>query len=372
MFLEKLSVLNFKNYQNVDVQFGPKLNCLVGKNGVGKTNILDAVYYLSFCKSFLNPIDSHNVKHEEKFFMIHGEYCVDEGVESYYCGLKKGDKKVFKKGSKPYEKFSEHIGQIPLVICSPYDAELVLGGSEVRRKFLDGVISQFNNDYLNCLLAYKKALQQRNKLLKSPEAYTDTSSIEVWDTQLVKYGSVLHLEREKFTNVFVPYFQRAFEALTNGKEELSVELRSQLHESEFTLLLESSLQKDLIVKYTTVGPHRDELDFKMNGHPLKKIGSQGQQKSLTVALKLALHEYMDSNMKRKPILLLDDIFDKLDSDRVSRLLHIVSGTGFGQVFITDTNHSRLKNALREVGEEINFFEVCDGNINVCSEVEISL
>jgi len=341
MILNSLSLVNFKNYEQVDVDFSNKINCFVGNNGVGKTNLLDAIYYLSFCKSWVNPIDSQNIRNNQDFFVIQGQYSRKDKEEHIYCGVKKGHKKQFKRNKKEYAKLAEHIGFIPLVIKSPADTNFIYDGSEERRKFLDSVISQFDHHYLNDLMNYNKVLTQRNKLLKqhNPQQYEDT--FEVYNEQLIAYGQNIHIKRKLFINELIPIFQDFFEQISGGKEQVQLGYKSQLDENSFADLLKQSFQKDTIMQYTTAGIHKDDLTLLLEGKNLKKFGSQGQQKTFLVALKFAQYDFIRNQTGLKPILLLDDIFDKLDHFRVKQIIELVTDNHFGQIFISDTSPDRL-------------------------------
>jgi len=362
MYLKQLSLLNFKNYQEVQIELSDKINCFLGDNGEGKTNLLDAIYYLSFCKSYFNPSDSQNITHDAPFFVLEGFYDNEGQEETVYCGLKRSQKKQFKRNKKNYKRLADHIGRIPLVIITPLDIMLIIDGSDVRRKFIDGIISQYDNNYLNNLLAYNKALNHRNLLLKSfwLNRNFDQESIEVWDDQLVQYGSLIHEARKSFINKFTPIFQKYYTEISNDKEQVTLDYRSQLNEETFNDILKRSLDKDKSNHYTNVGIHKDDLIFNLSDFPLKKFGSQGQQKTYLLALKLAQAELITEISKIKSIVLLDDIYDKLDGNRMAQLLSIVGGGNFGQIFITDTNLDRIPNLLNK--ENLNFkaFQIKEG------------
>ncbi|MFC2136635.1 DNA replication/repair protein RecF [Bacteroidota bacterium] len=359
MYLKKLTLLNFKNYSQKEIELSEKINCFVGKNGVGKTNILDAIYYLSFCKSFLNPIDSQNIKHNEDLFVIQGEYDKADKVENVYCGVKRNTKKQFKRNQKEYQKLSDHIGLFPLVIISPIDYELITGGSEERRKFVSGIIAQYNKNYLEALIKYNKALTHRNKLLKSfaKTGKFDQVSIDIWNEQLVIPGELIFKEREKFIKKFIPIFQKYYNYISLQNEKVDLKYESDLQTDNLNNLFINSIEKDRILQYTTKGVHKDDLIFNISNHPIKKIGSQGQQKSYLIALKLAQFDFINEINHYKPILLLDDIFDKLDSERVKQIVNLVAEENFGQIFITDTNQERLEKILKDVPIEFKLFNL---------------
>jgi len=359
MHLQKLQLINFKNYSSIDFDFNSNINCFVGRNAIGKTNILDAIYYLSFTKSFVSSIDAYNVKIDENFFLIQGEYTRKEKPEQIHCGYKKGQKKQIKRNKKEYKKYAEHIGQFPLVMISPLDNELITGGSELRRKFIDGVISQYDKSYLEALLNYNTALKQRNSLLKQFAKNNSfrTDLIEVWNNQLDKYGSYIFNIRTSFIKEFLPYFQKYYELLSNDNQDINIYYQSQLSENTLENLLQDQIQKDRIVQHTTVGIHKDDLIFKLNDLSIKRLGSQGQQKTLLLALKLAQYQHIFKYSQIKPILLLDDIFDKLDMERVVNLIEIITNDNFGQTFITDTNKERLKKILEKNIDKVKIFNI---------------
>ncbi len=364
MYLKYLSVLNFKNYDEAQLELSEKVNCFLGNNGGGKTNLLDAIYYLSFCKSYFNPIDSQNIRHESPFFVIEGKYQNKQDELQLYCGLKKSQKKQFKLNKKSYERLADHIGKIPLVIITPLDILLIIDGSDVRRKFVDGIISQYDKTYLNNLIQYNKALNHRNLLLKSfwINRNFDQETLEAWNVQLIQYGSLIYEARTKFVEDFSSIFQKYYEKLSGNKEVVELVYRSQLHDGTFAELLENNIAKDRANHYSNVGIHKDDLLFNIGELSLKKFGSQGQQKTYLLALKLAQAELIQKISKIKAIILLDDIYDKLDGERMNQLLSIVGGGNFGQIFISDTNLERIPNILS--AEKINFkaFHIKDGGV----------
>jgi len=363
MYIERLKLTNFKNYSEADLAFSDKINCFIGNNGVGKTNILDALYYLSFCKSYFNSVDSQNIKHGEDFFSIHGDYSKNSNPKTEVaCIQKRNHKKIFKKDDKEYDRLSDHIGLLPLVMISPYDRDLINEGSETRRKFMDTVLSQFDKMYLNDLIRYNKALQQRNILLKnfSQNNYYNADAIEIWDEQLIQYGEKIFGFRRDFIDAFIPMFQKYFNIISGSREKVSVVYESQLHEQKISDLLTRSHDKDRMLRYTTVGTHKDDLHFEIDNYPIKKFGSQGQQKSYVIAIKMAQYEYTRNIKGFKPILLLDDIFDKLDEERVKQIIHLVNDDNFGQVFITDTQQERIEKVFNEVKIYHKIFSVDAG------------
>ncbi len=364
MFLKKLSVLNFKNYPEAELSFSKQINCLTGNNGEGKTNILDAIHYLSFCKSFFNPIDSQNILHDSQFFMIQGVFEMPEQDDEIYCGLKRNQKKQFKRNKKEYSRLADHIGLYPLVMISPADSELITEGSESRRRFIDSVIAQFDRDYLENLIRYNKVLSHRNALLKQfgDSRQFDKTSLEVWDVQLIEHGKKVHLSRQKFINSFVSIFQTYYELISGGKEKVHIQYISHLNDNAFTDVLEKALNRDRAIEYTTVGIHKDDLEFLINEYPIKKFASQGQQKSFLIALKLAQFDFIKKIKSITPILLLDDIYDKLDDLRVKQLMEIVSSDNFGQLFITDTHPTRLADLFQISDVDVRVFNIVNGVI----------
>lgn len=363
MYLKKLSVLNFKNYPEAELLFSNHINCLTGNNGEGKTNVLDAIHYLSFCKSFFNPIDSQNILHEAPFFLIQGSYFANDKDEEIYCGLKRNQKKQFKRNKKEYQRLADHIGLFPLVMISPADSELITEGSESRRRFIDSVIAQFDREYLESLISYNKVLSHRNALLKQfgDSRRFDKESLEIWDMQLIGHGNKGHDTRKKFINSFIPIFQRYYELISGGREKVGVQYISHLNDASFEEALERALPRDRTVEYTTVGIHKDDLEFTINGYPLKKYASQGQQKSFLIALKLAQFDFIKSIKQVTPILLLDDIYDKLDDLRVKQLMELVCSDNFGQLFITDTHLTRLSDLFKASKSDFKVFKINNGN-----------
>ncbi len=359
MFLKQLSLVNFKNYSEFEAKFSEKINCFVGNNGIGKTNLLDALHYLSFCKSYFNSTDSQNIKHEEGFFVIQGQYEKFGETSEVYCGLKRNQKKIFKKNKREYERFSEHIGQYPLVMISPADSELINGGSELRRKFLDGIISQYDKVYLDNLISYNQVLKQRNALLKhfSESRSFDSETLDIIDDQLTIYGKSVIEIRTSFLKQFIPLFNFYYQFISDNNEAVALQYENSLGEKDFKTGLMIALPKDRMLHYTGVGPHKDDLDFTLNDFSLRKYASQGQQKSYLLALKLAQFEFIKEQKNTKPLLLLDDVYDKLDEQRFTKLLEMVSGDKFGQVFITDTHPDRMNDLLNKKQIEHKIFLV---------------
>lgn len=364
MYLKSLALVNFKNYLEASLSLSPDINVFIGENGAGKTNVLDAVHFLSFCRSFLNPIDKQSIRIDEKFFLLQGTFSKDEKEIGITCSVKEGQKKTVKRNKKEYEKLSEHIGQFPAVVISPYDTNLIIEGSETRRKFIDSIISQFDRNYLDTLIRYNKVLKQRNALLKQfyELRIFDNESIEVWNVQLINLGQIIHEKRSAFLVDFIPVFQKYFNIIANHKEEIDISYKSQLHEESFEAALEKSKRKDSAVGYTTVGIHKDDLVFLIHSQPIKKFGSQGQQKSFLIALKLAQFEIVSNLLNTKPLLLLDDVFDKLDHNRVSHLMQLISEHIFGQVFISDTDRDRIEKVFEGIDIDRKVFEIKEGQV----------
>ncbi|MCL2416416.1 MAG: DNA replication/repair protein RecF [Bacteroidales bacterium] len=361
MHLKSLSITNFKNYPELTLDFSPNINCFAGDNGVGKTNLLDAIHYLSFCKSFVQNADMQNIRHNEDFFAIHGTFEKDGKTDVVSCIQKRGSRKIMRLDKKDYERFSDHIGLFPVVMISPYDSSLIDDGSDVRRKFMDIVISQFDKFYLEHLIAYNQTLEQRNKFLKSEQF--DETLCDVFDQKLVQYGSKIFESRKKFLNQFSTLFQQYFNTLSKGSECVEIRYNSQLQDSPtFSEQLQNSRQKDRMLQFTSVGIHKDDLVLLINDFPIKKFGSQGQQKSFTLAMRLAQLEFTKQQNGCFPVLLLDDIFDKLDKSRILRLLELVGHDDFGQVFITDTDAGRLERILNEQNISFKLFEIAEHNI----------
>lgn len=366
MHLKSLTVVNFKNIREAAVEFSPRLNTFIGNNGAGKTNVLDALYALSFSKSFFNTSDLMNVTHDENWFMLQGKYHRDEQEETVVYGYQNGQKKQLKRNGKLYKRLADHIGLFPLVMVSPSDSNLVLGGSEERRKFMDGVISQYNSAYLEGLIRYNRILIQRNNLLKQvgPGGRPDEEMMEVYNGELVRYGEEIHRHRSGFVKNLIPVFQQYYTFIAGGHEEVGLEYLSGLSSKPFEELLRESVSADNALQFTTEGVHKDDLTLTIEGYPLKKTGSQGQQKTYLVALKLAQYEFIRKLSGIKPILLLDDIFDKLDRERVEQIVTMVAGDQFGQIFITDTNRDHLASILREITPDYRIFRVTGGNMNL--------
>lgn len=365
MYLKELSLINFKNYDEANLVLDTSLNVFSGNNGAGKTNLLDAIHYLSLCKSYFNPIDVQQIKHQQDFFFIQGKFLKNESDELISVALKRNQKKQFKRNKKEYSRLADHIGLFPLVMISPNDIALILDGSEERRKFIDNAICQIDNHYLDELIVYNKTLQNRNAVLKNAAEHKkaiDVSLLEIYDVQLVQSGQIIFEKRNTFIKQFIPIFNQYYQFISEGAEEVSLEYQSQLLHASFDSILKESFSKDRILHRTTAGIHKDEFSFHIEQMPLKKFGSQGQQKSFLIAMKLAQYAILDKNKGYKPLLLLDDIFDKLDDLRIGKLMKMVSDDDFGQIFISDTNHERVNAIFSEINKEPKIFKIKEGNI----------
>lgn len=364
MWLKKLALINFKNYEEAELPLSEGVNAFTGDNGAGKTNLLDAIHYLSLCKSYFNPIDSHQIRYGADFFMIQGSFDKDGAEEIVSCSLKRNQKKQFRRNKKDYPRLADHIGLFPLVMISPYDGSIIIEGSEERRRFIDNVISQTDTHYLDELIVYNKSLANRNALLKkiSETGRYDPTLVEILDEQLVTSGERIFEKRQTFMSSFLPVFHAHYKYLSGEAETVDLQYDSQLLKEEFSSLLSNSLERDRILERTTTGVHKDDLIFTVNGMPMKRFGSQGQQKSFLIALKLAQYSFLQEKKGFKPLLLLDDIFDKLDDKRVKKLMQMVSHDDFGQIFITDTNKERVVGIFASIGVDLTTFEVEKGAV----------
>ena len=365
MWLQKLSVINFKNYSEAEISFSQTVNAFTGNNGAGKTNLLDAIHYLSLCKSYFNPIDSHQIKQGEDLFMLQGIFKKEKKDETIYCGLKRAQKKIFKRNKKEYNRLADHIGLFPLVMISPNDISLIIEGSEERRKFIDNVISQTDSAYLDELIIYNKNLMNRNALLRqrSASGRNDPSLMEIFDDQLITSGTRIFEKRKSFMLRFREIFNTHYKYLSEDAEEVDLIYDSPLLQDSFLELLKRNLERDRIMERTTTGIHKDELSFTIHGMALKKFGSQGQQKSFLIALKLSQYTFLHQQKGFEPLLLLDDIFDKLDNKRTTKLMKMVSDKDFGQIFITDTSRERVENIFKNLEVPVTIFEVEKGLVS---------
>lgn len=365
MHIKSLDVINFKNYKEVNLELHSKLNCFVGDNGTGKTNLLDAVYYLCMCKSYFQATDQYTINKGEKFMVLQADFILDEKPQNIYCSLKEGSKKVFRRNKKDYPRLIDHIGQFPVVMVSPADSALILDGSDERRKYLNSVISQYDREYLENVISYNKILAQRNRVLKENKKYSGQKDLlDIYDNQIVPLGTKIYNSRKEFVEKLSPVFKAFYNKISSGKEDISLIYNSQLDTMDFSRLLYDNLTKDLTLQYTSSGVHKDDLELLMNNVPIKKTGSQGQQKTFLSSLKLAQFKFIQETKNVTPILLLDDIFDKFDGNRVRQILHIVSDKEFGQIFITHTNELRMKELLKEFEGNFNLYKVEKENIKL--------
>ncbi|QQL49001.1 DNA replication/repair protein RecF [Mucilaginibacter ginkgonis] len=365
MYLQQLSVINFKNYTEARLDLSAGVNAFTGNNGAGKTNLLDAIHYLCLCKSYFNPVDSQQIKQGTDFFMVNGTFEKNGKADIVACAVKKNQKKQFKRNKKDYQRLADHIGLFPVVMVSPYDVSIIIEGSEERRRFIDNVISQTDNKYLDELIAYNKVLINRNAVLKQMAIYRsfDAGLLEVFDDQLVVLGAGIFQKRKAFMDVFTPIFNEHYKFISDGAEEVELVYESQLLTANLADLLRSTADKDRVMQRTTAGIHRDDLLFSVHGMPMKKFGSQGQQKSFLIALKLAQYTFLNQKKGFKPLLLLDDIFDKLDELRVTKLMQMVSDHNFGQVFITDTSQQRVTDIMDSIKVDYTLFKVAGGEVD---------
>ena len=367
MILKKLSILNYKNVREAQLYFSPKMNCFIGHNGAGKTNLLDAIYYLSFCHSSFTSQDSQVIRHDEPFFVIEGDYegsWTEENVETMnvYCGMKRGVKKHFKRDKKEYKRLSQHIGLIPLVMLSPADVWLIEGGGEERRKLMDVVLSQYDNTYIDTLNRYNKALVQRNALLKMEEE-PDEALMAILEEQMAIEGEKIFKCREQFVSALVPVFQQIYNRIAEDREQVELSYVSHCQRGPLLDVIRRDRMKDRAVGYSLHGIHRDDLLMTVGGYPMKREGSQGQNKTFVTALKLAQFTFLRQKSGLKtPILLLDDIFDKLDAQRVEQIVNLVASDEFGQIFITDTNREHLDRILSSAAFDYKIFSVDNGVI----------
>ena len=362
MILRHITILNYKNIKDAELDFSPDINCFIGSNGEGKTNILDAVYFLSFTKSSINAVDSQNIRHSEDYFMLQGQYELNGIQEEISCGLKRGQKKQFKRNKKAYKKMSEHIGLLPLILISPNDHALINGSSEERRKFMDMVISQYDPTYMNQLIRYGNALQQRNSLLKQEEE-PDMEIMEAFEEMMASAGEQIYKLRNEFITEFIPVFQKYYTRISGNHEKVGLEYSSHCTRGPLLSTIQQGRNKDRAVGYSLHGIHRDDLTMTIGGYPIRHEGSQGQNKTYLISLKLAQFNFLRrTGSKTTPLLLLDDIFDKLDAQRVEQIIHLASDENFGQIFITDTNRENLDRILAMSKGDYKIFNVKDGEV----------
>lgn len=359
MFLKKITILNYKNISDKTFHFSATINCFTGNNGIGKTNLLDAIYHLAMGKSYFSSNALQNIRHNEEFYLIEGLFESEQRQEQIVCSLKKGQKKVLKHNGKAYERIADHLGKYPMVLISPADRDLITEGSETRRKFLDSVIAQTDREYVELLLRYNRLLLQRNTLLKqmAETGITTTETLSIYDQQLAPIGQLIYQKRSDFMQLYQPQFSKQYSYIAGKAETVSLHYHSALHHNSLAALLRENYSKDLSAQYTTAGIHKDDLLFEIEGYPIKKYGSQGQQKSFLIALKLSQYELLKQQLQKKPIVLLDDIFDKLDDSRVRQLVQLVTQGHFGQLFITDTHKERTEAVVQQIGLPYEMIEV---------------
>ncbi len=364
MYLDKIKIKNYKNLKNIELSISPKINCLIGKNGAGKTNFLDTVYFLSNTRSYFNRTDSKNINYNSDYFYIEGDLKKEDDINTISGAFSSKKGKKFKLDGNIYKKLSEHYGKFPVVIITPYDINIILEGSEIRRNFIDSIISQYNKKFLQNLIDYKKILNQRNSLLKkfAENKTFDANMIEMFDYKLTKLNPLIYEERKNFVKDFIPIFKNYYHKISGSNENIDIKYKTQLKVNNFGKLLSENLKKDLILQRTTVGIHKDDLNFTIDANALKKNGSQGQQKTFLTALKFAQSDFTKKHTNICPILLLDDIFDKLDASRVENVVKIVSNNNFGQIFITHTDNDKLKNILKPANVNYSIYEVEKGKI----------
>ena len=363
MILKRLTILNYRNIATAELDFSPKINCFVGHNGEGKTNILDAIHFLSLTKSTASSIDSQNIRHGEEMMMVQGVYDLNGVEEEVSIGMKLHQKKHVKRNMKEYKRLAEHIGLLPLIIASPNDSHIISGGSEERRRLMDIVISQYDAEYMNALSAYNKALQQRNAILKAEEE-PSIDIISVFEEMMAETGERIYEKRKAFIEEFIPVFQHFYQLISGGNEQVRLNYTSHCQRGSLLQIIQQDRHKDRIIGYSLHGIHKDELEMTLDGYSIKREGSQGQNKTYMISLKLAQFDFLKRTGSRTtPLLLLDDIFDKLDAHRVEQIVNIVSGDSFGQIFITDTNRENLDKILERTQGCYKIFNVKGGNID---------
>ena len=367
MIIKKITLLSYKNILQADIVCSSKVNCFFGNNGMGKTNLLDAIYYLSFCKSHIHTPESQIISYNEDLCILQGEYLYDDRKEDVYCVIRRGQRKQFKRNRKVYEKLSEHIGLLPLVMVSPTDSELIRGGSEERRRFMDVIISQYDKSYLQALINYNKVLMQRNQMLRSQSK--DITLYEVLEMQMATLGKLIFEGRNRLIQSLVPYFNTYYQQICHSNETVNLKYTSQLSDDQFAMRLAANRERESLVGYSLTGIHRDDLEMTLNDHLIRQIGSQGQNKTYLIALKLAQYAFLSANGNTKPILLLDDIFDKLDAERVEQIVELVSGEQFGQIFMTDTNRKYLDRILTATNQDYTLYKVEKGEVFLMEEVK---
>ena len=358
MRLNTLSILNYKNIAEAALQFSPGVNCLIGNNGMGKTNILDAIYYLSFCKSSSNQPDNSAIMHDAPYMMLQGQYTRRDAEEDITISLQRGKRKVARRGGKEYQRLSQHIGLLPLVMISPMDWDLIRGAGEERRRLMDQIISQTDAEYLDALIRYRKAVEQRNSMIR--REMRDPILYETVEQVMCDAARVIHEARSRWIEAFTPRFLHYYQAVAGEQEQVQLQYVSSLNDMDMQQVLAQNRERDMVMGYTTRGVHRDDIELLLNGHSMRRTGSQGQCKTYTIALRLAQFSFLKDITPTTPILLLDDIFDKLDASRVERIVDVVSSEQFGQIFITDTNRAHIDRIVSRLAGDHRMYEVVDG------------
>lgn len=364
MHLKKLSLLNFKNFADAELEFSPGINCLVGNNGVGKTNVLDAIHYLCLCKSYFNPVDSLNIRFGEEFAVIQGEFIREGKSDEVFCSIHRNRNKVFKRSKREYERLSEHIGLFPAIMISPEDIALITDGSEERRKLLNNVIAQYDRSYLEDVLTYNKLLARRNKVLRSGTENPDGNAemLAVYNIQMEGPAARIYSKRADYAERMIPVFSDYYGQIAPQNERVELRYASQLAGTDFIRLQAAMNEKDRVMQYTTGGVHRDDLQMLLNGHPIRRSASQGQQKTFLVTLKLAQYEFIRAVNPQPPLLLLDDVFDKFDENRVRQIIRMVSEKHFGQIFITHTDEMKMLGILKDMAEDYRVYNIRDSSV----------
>lgn len=364
MYIKELKLTQFKNFKESSLSFSPGINSFIGLNGSGKTNLLDSIYYLCMTKSYFNVTDRQVIKHEERFYRIDSHLDMEAKALNLVIKYQSGQKKIVEKNRIPYEKLAEHIGVLPIVMVAPDDVKLIQESGETRRKFVDNALCQEDSIYLGHLMTYNKVIKQRNATLKKlrQSNQLDKTLIGIYDDQLVEPANYIHQKRKAFLEAFLPVFKGVYLVISGGNEPVDITYKSQLNEVDYKELLDSTFEKDYYLEYTSTGIQRDDLVFKFGDKPLKKFASQGQRKSFLISLKLAQYEFLRRRKEIKPLLLLDDIFDKLDAERVARVINLLQENTFGQVFITDTDEARITNIVKELAKPHKEFIVNQGQI----------
>ena len=363
MILNSLSILNYKNIAEASLSFSDKVNCFLGNNGMGKTNLLDAIYYLSTCKSALSASDSTTIRFGEDAMLLQGNYTRLGKKEVVACAIQAGRKKM-KRNGKEYKRLSEHIGLLPLVLVSPQDWDMIVGGSESRRRLIDRIIAQANHEYLDALIRYNRALEQRNSMLK--QGYSDPLLYESVDAYIVDAANEIYEGRRRWIDQFTPVFMQFYNAIGGNNETVSLDYRSELNDAPAEKILAANFERDRALGFTSGGVHRDDIELMLGNALMRKTGSQGQCKTYTIALRLAQFDFLRSQSSVTPLLLLDDIFDKLDSERVANIMRIVSSPTFGQIFISDTNRQHIDETIAAIGSDYRIFSVASGSVKESS------